>query len=368
MPLTKLHALPDTLAQKYNELKHFFDLSGDLFCIAGFDGYFKMINPAVAQVLGYTEAELLARPINEFVYKDDKNLTTNSRNHVYGGKALRNFENRYQTKTGEIVWLAWTSIPDVQAKRVYAVAKDVTAKKLEEEKRDLLIAQLTQINDNLKVFTQMSSHDMRSPVNNLLAISDLLTSSAAADPKILGLIELLKSTSEHLNHTVNHFLDTVTAPKNLNVQLEVLNLQEVYEEVKRSIGSLIIHSLAEITVDFSACATVLFNKAYLSSIFLNLMTNAIKYAKPNTIPKLSIESGLNKGQVQLIFTDEGVGFDMEQVKDKVFKLHQVFNNKIDSRGVGLHLVHHHVTSLGGSISLVSSLDQGAQFTLTFQKN
>src|SRR4051812_24270434 len=87
----------------------FFELSADLLCIAGYDGYFKKVNPAVSNLLGYTMEELHARPINDFVYEEDKEKTSVVRHELTKAKPLRNFENRYVTKSGEIVWLSWTS-------------------------------------------------------------------------------------------------------------------------------------------------------------------------------------------------------------------------------------------------------------------
>ncbi|MNR58472.1 sensory histidine kinase DcuS [compost metagenome] len=69
----------------------------------------------------------------------------------------------------------------------------------------------------------------------------------------------------------------------------------------------------------------------------------------------------------MIFSDAGVGFDMEVVKDKIFGLHQKFNNHIDSKGIGLYLVHNHVTSLGGTIALESSINEGAKFIISFKQ-
>ncbi len=68
---------------EYEQLDTLFNLSADLLCIAGFDGYFKKINPAVSRLLGYTTEELLSRPINEFVFGDDKNVTSNVRNDIH---------------------------------------------------------------------------------------------------------------------------------------------------------------------------------------------------------------------------------------------------------------------------------------------
>ncbi|MBS1528184.1 MAG: PAS domain S-box protein [Bacteroidetes bacterium] len=122
---------------RYN-LEFFFELSPDLLCIAGFDGYFKKINPAVSKTLGYTEEELFSRPINSFVHPDDQHATEYRRNLIRKGTPLLNFENRYLTKTGEIVWLTWTSMPVNSKKLVFAIAKNVTHRKRLEEYQRLL--------------------------------------------------------------------------------------------------------------------------------------------------------------------------------------------------------------------------------------
>ena len=71
-------------------LAPFFNLSHDLLCIAGFDGYFRRVNPAVCKVLGYTEEELLAKPINHFQHPDDKEITRRTREPILYGKPLHN--------------------------------------------------------------------------------------------------------------------------------------------------------------------------------------------------------------------------------------------------------------------------------------
>lgn len=81
------------------------------------------------QKLGYTEEELLSRPIHTFIHPEDKERTQLNRKELLEGKNLLNFENRYITKEGGIVWLEWTSIylPDEEV--VFAIAKDVTSRK-----------------------------------------------------------------------------------------------------------------------------------------------------------------------------------------------------------------------------------------------
>jgi PAS domain S-box-containing protein len=115
------------------DLEYFFEVTPDLLCIAGFDGYFKKINPAVSKTLGYTDEELFAIPINSFVHPDDQDTTDRKRVMLSEGHSLLNFENRYTTKDGATVWLSWTSVPIMRDSLVFAIAKDITYRKQLEE-------------------------------------------------------------------------------------------------------------------------------------------------------------------------------------------------------------------------------------------
>jgi PAS domain S-box-containing protein len=113
-------------SQKVFDLEYYFEIAPDLLCIAGFDGYFKKINPAVSKTLGYTPEELFSVPINSFVHLDDQLLTSQKRSELIEGHSLLNFENRYLAKDGSIVWLSWTSVPIKRDSVVFALAKNLT--------------------------------------------------------------------------------------------------------------------------------------------------------------------------------------------------------------------------------------------------
>jgi len=98
----------------------------DLLCVAGFDGYFKVLNPAWTKTLGWTTAELLARPWLDFVHPDDHQATRNATLHLRDGKLLYQFENRYFCKDGTVRWLSWDSYPYPDDQVIIAVARDVT--------------------------------------------------------------------------------------------------------------------------------------------------------------------------------------------------------------------------------------------------
>ena len=357
---------PNSIPKTELLLEHFFELSNDLFCIAGYDGYFRKINPAVSKLLGYTDEELFSRPIKEFVYESDRDITAKWREEVTKNKPLLNFENRYVTKTGELVWLSWTSMPVDDQKLIYAIAKNITHQKKQEEERNLMLSNFAKINKDLKKLSYTNSHDLRSPVNNLLSIFNLLDVSKIEDEETLQFIEMLKSTSESLRQALNDYVDILILEENNNTQIEALSLNDSLINVSRSINSLIQDSKATVSVDFSELEKINFNKAYLESIFLNLITNSIKYAMPGRLPHISICSKKVNGISQLFFSDNGLGFDLNTVKDKIFGLHQKFHNHVDSKGIGLYLVYNHINSLGGHIAVESEVNVGTKFIISFK--
>ncbi len=343
----------------------FFELSADLFCVAGYDGYFKLVNPAMQQLLGYTAEEFYSHPIDTFVYETDREITAQYRNTLKKNIPLQHYENRYQAKNGEIYWFSWTSIPNQEQQLIYAIAKNITHKKQAEADRNALLTRLTTNNQQLKQLSYTTSHDLRSPVNNLLSVIELLDMEKVNDPDILSIIQLLKQATFSLRDSLNAYIDELHKHDSMHISLEELRLDDVYQNVASNLRSLLENTRTTILTDFNAVSSLHFNKAYLESIFLNMITNSIKYARPDLNPEIHIVSEMSNGQAKLHFFDNGQGFDMEEVKDRIFGLNQTFHNHSDSKGIGLYLVYSHITSLGGHITVDSKPNQGARFTLTF---
>ncbi len=348
------------------KFEHFFELSPDLMCIAGFDGYFKWVNPAVSNLLGYTNEELFSQPINTFIYSEDRIITSHFRERLKTNNPLLNFENRYVTKTGDVVWLHWTSMPAINEQLVYAVAKDITHRKKVEEVRNQQLTQLTHSHDEMKQLTYTAAHDLRSPVNNLLSLLNLIDTSSIDDKDTLDLLLMAQSLIENLKLTLNSSLDVLIEKNNFNSVTEELNFSETLNLVLHSIQSLIKGAEACIQTDFSEAETIRFSKPYLESIYLNLITNAIKYARPGHAPHISISTKKANGITQLIVSDNGLGFDTEKIKDKIFGFRQKFHDHSDSKGIGLYLVNNHLAALGGKIAVESQPNQGAKFIISFK--
>lgn len=343
----------------------FFELSRDLFCVAGYDGYFKLVNPAMINLLGYTAEEFYSQPISSFIYENDREITAQYRETLKKNIPLQHYENRYQAKTGELYWFEWTSIPNQDQQLIYAIAKNITHKKQAEADRNALLTRLTTNNQHLKQLSYTTSHDLRSPVNNLMAVVDLLKTEKITDPELLSVIELLNQATFNLRNSLDAYIEELHKHDRLHIAIEELQLADVYNTVTSTLRSLLENTRSSIYTDFSAISSLHFNKAYLESIFLNMITNAVKYARPDLNPVIHIKSELVAGQACLYFIDNGQGFDMDEVKDRIFGLNQTFHNHSDSKGIGLYLVYNHITSLGGHISVESKPNAGTCFTLTF---
>lgn len=131
--------------------ERFFELSLDMLCVLGFDGYFKRLNRAWERTLGFTIAELRSRPFYEFVHPDDRARTLNQNGDVRGGGRALGFENRYVCKDGSFRWLRWNARPDHPQGLIYSVARDITEAKAAEAERERLLADLRDALAQIKV-------------------------------------------------------------------------------------------------------------------------------------------------------------------------------------------------------------------------
>ena len=120
----------------------FFEINIDMLCQLDFNGYFKRLNPAWERTLGWTRAELMARPFIEFVHPDDRERTLRQNASVRSGGHALSFENRYLCKDGSFRWFLWNAASDAQGRVIYSVARDVTESKQAAEERERLVLEL----------------------------------------------------------------------------------------------------------------------------------------------------------------------------------------------------------------------------------
>jgi signal transduction histidine kinase len=195
---------------------------------------------------------------------------------------------------------------------------------------------------------------------------DLIETAQIEDDRTLKLIHGFKASTHQLNDTLNDLINILIVKSNTNLEMTNLTFSRVFEKVVQSVQSIIEGAQVAIKTDFSARQSVDFNSAYMDSILLNLLTNAIKYAYPHRPLQITVKSKVAEGKTQLVFADNGLGMNMAKVKDRIFGLHQRFHNHSDSKGIGLYLTHAQLTALGGAITVESQENVGTTFTITFK--
>jgi PAS domain S-box-containing protein len=162
------------------QLELFFTLSLDMLCIAGFDGYFKRLNPAWEKTLGFTLEELTAKPFIDFVHPDDRAATAAEAQKLMTGTDTVSFENRYACKDGSYKWLLWSATVSREEQTYYAVARNITGRKRAEEALNREHTLLRTLIDNVPDCIFIKDAQSRFIINNAAHIR-VLRATAQVD-------------------------------------------------------------------------------------------------------------------------------------------------------------------------------------------
>lgn len=215
-------------------------------------------------------------------------------------------------------------------------------------------------NRQLEEFNQITSHNLRSPVSNLNALLDIYKTENNSKTKemIIGKIE---SVTKHLTWTLDTLVESLLIKKSAQQSLEKSYFDKTLERTKEMLAAEILKTNAVITSDFSEAPTVMYNKIYLESIFINLISNSLKYKAKDRAPEIFVKSRINDGKVQLEFKDNGLGINLKKNGHKLFGFSKVFHRNDDAKGVGLFITKAQVDAMGGKIWAKSEEGKGTSF-------
>jgi signal transduction histidine kinase len=247
-----------------------------------------------------------------------------------------------------------------------SIQRDVTEEKNKVKEREQLIRELTQNNKDLKQFSYITSHNLRAPLSNLTGLLNLVEDMPIEDPELKEIITGFTKSTHLLNETINDLVKVVIIKDNPSIQKEKVLIKEIFENVFNQLSFLIGMHKPILKIDLEEVTILNINKSYLESIFLNLLTNAIKYRSENRQLRVTISSKVVNDDLILTFKDNGIGIDLVRNKDKIFGLYQRFHNHPDSKGLGLYLVKSQVEAMGGNINVTSTVDKGTTFTIIFK--
>ncbi len=243
--------------------------------------------------------------------------------------------------------------------------QNISERKFAEFERSKIAKDLIHRNKDLEQFAYIVSHNLRAPVANILGLISIQNTPALSLQEKEDLNKGLLESVNKLDDIVKDLNQILQVSTTLNERNEDVEFSALVEGIKISIKNLIEPDVIDIEYDFSEINTFRTLKSYIHSIFYNLITNSIKYRHPQIPCIIKIESHLLKNKLQLIFTDNGLGMDLEKQSDQVFGLYKRFHTHVEGKGLGLFMVKAQVEKLGGKISVKSEVNKGAEFKIEF---
>ncbi|NMM50359.1 ATP-binding response regulator [Marinigracilibium pacificum] len=241
---------------------------------------------------------------------------------------------------------------------------DITGHKQLQNNLLMVNAKLEKQNNYLRQFAYIASHDLKSPVNNILSLIDLLNIEGKLDSSELELFNALKKASNKLDRSIHEMISLLKDhQEDVEIEDNQVNVEDVFEDIKESLFEQIEKSEAEIETDFDPIINIKYNRVHLRSILLNLITNAIKYRRSDAKLRIKITTGVNEGNEYLEVKDNGMGIDLDLHGKALFGLFTRFNKQIEGSGIGLYSVKSIAESYGGSVAVKSRPGEGAIFRI-----
>lgn len=335
-------------------------------------GAFLEVNQKLLDPTGYTREEFLELNYwevtpKEYEAQEAQQITSMNAKGSYGP-----YEKEYIKKNGEKypVLLRGVLVEDIDGnKKIWSFIEDISEQKKDElEKARHLekIQNLLQIknhqNERLENFAHIVSHNLRSHS---------------------GAINTLIHFLQQDNHTLKEqetFKYLIQASSNLEITIEDLNeivevnLSEaidfkpidIYPLIKKNVDSvfpLAKEKKVAIVTDIEPATYMVGIRSYLESIFLNFMTNSIKYSADNRDSYLKISTQSDEKFTTVVFEDNGLGIDMQTYGKKLFKMYQTFHNHKDARGIGLFITKNQIEKMNGTIEVSSKVNVGTTFKI-----
>lgn len=218
-------------------------------------------------------------------------------------------------------------------------------------------------NKDLEQFSYIVSHNLKSSIAKIKGMVNLLRMNTEERERNF-IYNNIDTSVKQLENTVADVNDFIVFNKDISDKKQDINLPDLLNGVLIDLETIIEKSQAKIISDFSKSETVFGYKPYVQSIFYNLLSNSIKYARVNVTPEIKISIEKHGNSVQIKFIDNGKGIDLIKHKNDLFGLYKRFDTNPDGKGLGLFMVKSQVLALGGNIEIYSEQDKGTEFRVT----
>ena len=355
------------------QLDRLFELSIDMMCVAGYDGYFKRLNPAWERTLGWSNEELLARPYLDFVHPDHVAATSAEASKLAAGTQSIFFENRYRCKDGSYRWLSWQATPSADQQLIYGAARDITDRKRIAEELQGAREAADAANRAKSDFLANVSHEIRTPMNAVIGMTDLALETRLTREQ-REYLTVVQDSAESLLALINDILDfsKIEAGK-IDLETVEFSLCDLLTDALRILGPRAHQKGLELAchVPPGVPDELLGDPTRLRQIVTNLVANAVKFTPRGEVVVRAEQQARTEEAVELHVTvsDTGIGIPQEKqghIFDSFAQADSSTTREYGGSGLGLAIVKQLVECMGGRIWVESEPGRGSTFHFTIR--
>ena len=270
------------------------------------------------------------------------------------------------TYTNKLKWVRAIGLPECEegkCVRIYGLFQDIDHTKQIQYKNEKLMEATQDQNNRLMNFAHIVSHNLRSHSNNFGMLVSMLNADLTEERRE-KIHEMLLSAASKLKDTISHLDEIVDINLTLSDNFTNLPLTKYVNATAESMNATIEDKNFNILLDFDREYFVFGVPAYVESLTLNFITNAIKYSDPEKEEQyVRISAERRQDEVLLSFSDNGRGIDLKRHGEKLFGMYKTFHRVEDSRGIGLFITKNQVEAMGGKITVESEVGVGTTFTV-----
>lgn len=272
---------------------------------------------------------------------------------------------RVQLPESGLRWLRGRARPERQEDGSviwHGYLTDITEKKQQENELNETLNIVSDQNNRLLNFAHIVSHNLRNHAGNISALLSLIETETSDEEKA-QLFGYLNMASSRLNEAIKDLNDIIDQQAGSSKSITDVNICEFFSKIREILATdIIIHN---VKFDANICddSTIQYNPAYLESILLNVISNAIKYRHSERDPFISLTFNRTNDGPLLTIKDNGQGIDLEKHRQSLFGMYKTFNDNEDSKGIGLYITKNQVESMGGFIEVDSEVGKGTTFKI-----
>lgn len=332
------------------------------------------INSAFERIFGLPCEMIYKNPqlFTDFIHPDDKPaIISFLQSEAFKKTGLSDFEYRIVRPDNQIRWLRAKSYPIYgeagEIIRRSGIAVDITQDKQQELHKEKITKDLIQRNKALEQFSYILSHNLRSPLSTIMGLTDMLQDEELSLEEIMHINKGLAESAMRLDEVFRDINQILDVRQSILDKKELVRFEEIVSNILINNEPIIANKNAVITWDFSQVGEMVTVKSYIYSIFYNLISNSLKYCRPDIPPQVEINSELINNKIILHFKDNGMGIDLKKQGEKIFGLYKRFHHgHAEGKGIGLFMVKTQVETIGGVINVSSEVNKGTIFSIEFE--